>query len=46
VRGRLASPGFPRGVRRILFAAHDSPHADAVCRGWDEIAAAVFDAGV
>ncbi len=42
----FADPGFPRGVRRILFAAHDSPHADAVCRGWDEIAAAVFDAAV
>jgi hypothetical protein len=40
----FADPGFPRGVRRILFAAHDSPHADAVCRDWDAIAAAVFDA--
>ena len=39
----FADPAFPRGVRRILFAAHDSRHADAVCRDWDAIAA-VFDA--
>lgn len=42
----FADPGFPRGVRRILFAAHDSPHADAVCRDWDAVAAAVFDAAL
>jgi hypothetical protein len=40
----FADPGFPRSVRRILFAAHDSPHADAVCRDWGAVAAAVFDA--
>lgn len=40
----FADPGFPQGVRRILFAVHDSPHADAVCGDWGSVTGAVFDA--
>ncbi len=39
----FADPGFPADVKRILFAASDSPHVDVVCARWDEIAAAIFD---
>jgi hypothetical protein len=39
----FADPGFPPGVRRILFAAGPGRCADRHCRSWAEIAAAVFD---
>jgi hypothetical protein len=39
----FADPGFPTGVKRILFAASESPHADVVCQEWDAVAASVFD---
>jgi hypothetical protein len=39
----FADPGFPPGVKRILFAGSASLHADIVCPRWDAIAAAIFD---
>jgi hypothetical protein len=39
----LIDPGFPPGVKRVLFGARDaSPHFTA-CPSWQRIAEAVFD---
>lgn len=41
----FTDPGFPAGVKRILFASEGSPSCDVVCASWAEIAAAIFDDG-
>jgi hypothetical protein len=42
----FADPGFPRGVRRILFAGESVPCCDVHCSDWREVHAAVLgDAG-
>jgi hypothetical protein len=38
----FADPGFPPGVRRILFAATGAVCCDVHCKDWQQISAAIF----
>jgi hypothetical protein len=38
----FADPGFPPGVRRVLFAATGAACCDDHCKDWREISAAIF----
>jgi hypothetical protein len=41
----FADPGFPAGVRRILFAASGATCCDAHCKDWLQVSAAIFGNG-
>jgi len=38
----FADPGFPPGVRRVLFAAIGAACCDVQCKDWQQIRAAIF----
>ena len=38
----FADPGFPHGVRRVLFAATGAACCDVHCKDWQQISAAIF----
>jgi hypothetical protein len=38
----FADPGFPPGVRRVLFAATGAACCDVHCKDWQQISAAIF----
>ena len=38
----FADPGFPSGVRRVLFAATGAVCCDVHCKDWRQISAAIF----
>jgi hypothetical protein len=40
----LVDPGFPPGVKRVLFGARDASPKFAACPSWRRIAEVVFDA--